>query len=71
MEIQFTCLYCDHVWGKHMYNKATIENEICPICKDKNLKVVDLAVSKVDYYAGTKPFKEEKDDDDKDKNWNF
>jgi hypothetical protein len=54
-----------------MYNKATIENEICPICKDKNLKVVDLAVSKVDYYAGTKPFKEEKDDDDKDKNWNF
>lgn len=59
---EFICLYCGFTW-KLAY---TPTNLVCDKCKDTNIKVVDLQVERVNYYAGCPDFP----DDYWKKNWN-
>ena len=61
--IRFTCKYCDNSWETNYLPQVEI---YCGVCKDKNIKVVDISNS-IDYYAGTKSYKESDDSGD----WTF
>lgn len=53
------CKYCDYHWEINYVPHTTI---YCPICKDSNIRTIDLHTDIVDYYKGCPPFEEEKDD---------
>lgn len=57
MKVSIECTYCGYKWEETIYNRASLEDKVCPNgnCKDRNLKVKD-ATSKVDYYKGCPPF---------------
>ena len=58
MEIEFTCLYCDHKFIKTYYSSSDVSLEKCPKCGDKNLKAKDVKKDKIDTYDGSPPFPE-------------
>jgi hypothetical protein len=53
------CQYCDYRWE---VNYAPKEEARCLVCKDNNIRVIDLFQSKVDYYVGCPPFKDNEED---------
>lgn len=55
------CTYCDHKRITRFYNKLSIKSERCAKCNDKHLKVKDLSYVKIDTYAGSPDFDEEKE----------
>lgn len=61
MEVSFNCTYCDHKWTRNVYSLSGME-EVCPKCKDKNVKYKELSKSKIDYYQGCRPFEEKKEE---------
>ena len=52
---ELICQYCNHSWD---VNYAPQDIVYCKICKDPNIRVIDRAVEKIDYYMGAKPFPE-------------
>ena len=56
MTVELECMYCAHRWEKTVYNKQSIEAEVCPRCGDSSLKVRDATTSKIDAYKGCPPF---------------
>jgi len=56
MEVEIECLYCGHKWTKTVFNKAFLDTEKCPDCRDTNLKIRDIATAKIDAYKGCPPF---------------
>lgn len=63
MIIHITCNYCDFKWEKNIYTRDSVSSEVCPKCKDTNLKVKDAKQDKIDYYEGSPAFR---DDDELD-----
>lgn len=61
-QLEFICEYCNHSWQT---NYKPNQEVYCSVCKDKNIKVIDLARSKIDYYQGCPPFP----DDDSRNGW--
>lgn len=59
MKIHFECKYCGKQWRDVFYSEASIKNQRCRYCDDKNLKVRDLTDSRIDYYVGCPPFPSE------------
>lgn len=52
------CQYCNHTWEWDYIPNHSLS---CTYCNDKNVRVIDNKVNKVDYYAGSPPFPEKKD----------
>jgi len=57
---ELICFYCNNSWE---VNYAPQEVIYCPKCKDTNIKIKDNIRDKIDYYAGSPPFKDDNDDD--------
>ena len=53
---EFTCTYCGEVWGA---NYGPQELIFCPKCRDGNVRVRKISEVRVDYYAGSPPFKDD------------
>jgi len=51
--VRLICLYCDHKTDIDYQPSGFI---VCNKCGDSNLRMVDLRKSKIDYYAGSRPF---------------
>jgi hypothetical protein len=63
LELLLICSYCGNSWNKLAYSLASIENDSCMVCGDKNLIVKDNSKSKIDYYQGSPAFEKKKDPD--------
>lgn len=63
-KFRLTCQYCNFEWE---INYTPQDPLYCGTCSDRNIRIVNLATSKIDYYAGSPPFPEKNDD----QNWNF
>lgn len=63
---EFTCRYCNYIWEISYHPK---EQPYCVKCGDRNIKAVEIASQRIDYYAGSPAF-ETKKEDGPDK-WNF
>lgn len=60
---ELSCYYCGYSWQINYEPRDTI---YCIKCKDKNLRLINIATQKVNYYVGSPPFPEkEKEDPDK------
>lgn len=57
MDVLFICKYCNHSWRKKVYSGASV-NEICTVCKDKNIDAIELDKYRIDYYKDCPPFPE-------------
>jgi hypothetical protein len=53
----FECTYCGETWG------SDDPQWKCISCRDENLRYKDNSKTKIDYYAGSPPFPEDKDHD--------
>lgn len=71
MLLEITCNYCNYKWEKNLYMKESIAAEICPSCKDTNLKVKDYNQDKIDYYVGSPPFKDKEEEKDDNTDFNY
>lgn len=53
------CEYCNFSWE---VNYVTKDRIFCTVCNDPNLRIIDLASTKIDYYQGCPPFPKDKPD---------
>jgi len=58
----FECTYCGKKWEAAPTLAEEIASAKCGACKDTNLIIKDLRKSKIDYYQGTPPFPEKKEE---------
>ena len=53
-----TCQYCNSQWKQDYVYKTDLH---CKTCKDRNIRVIDTRVDKIDYYEGSPPFPPKKE----------
>lgn len=61
-KFEFICRYCNYFFDRIYMPKGKIN---CPKCNDTNIKISKATDKKIDYYAGSPPFK------DLELEWNF
>lgn len=61
MYVELECTYCGFKWEESVSTKAEIDEMACihGNCGDTNLKVRDVARTKIDYYQGSPPFQDD------------
>lgn len=64
MMVKILCHYCGMDWTCNLYSKSAVGSLKCLRCGDKNLKLIDLDRTKIDYYAGSPPFPDEEKEED-------
>ncbi len=55
-KFELICYYCNYSWE---VNYTPSDIIYCQRCRDSNIRVIDKATEKVDYYIGCLPFSEE------------
>ena len=55
---ELICQYCNNTWQVNYIGKDPVR---CGICKDSNIRVIDLARDRADYYIGCPAFEDEPD----------
>lgn len=50
---RLNCKYCDYTWDLDYLPRTAL----CAKCKDPNITVQDMSKDRIDYYAGTTPYK--------------
>lgn len=40
-KVTLNCLYCDKVFEEFVYTQEQVKNTRCPVCNDRNLKILD------------------------------
>lgn len=56
LKVKCICKYCDFTWFYTGYSDYSLKFEICPMCKDKNIRFQEIT-SNIDYYQGAPEFK--------------
>lgn len=59
MLAELICTYCNKKWERNIYSSSNVTEFECPVCGDKHVKIKDLTIDKVDYYAGSPPFQDQ------------